>query len=451
MNGIRLWIKGVREAIGEDAVLRSVLKNTGWLTGSSGVVILLSTIQGVLAARLLGVAVWGVLAVAVGFVSVAGRLLSFRMSDFVVKWVTQLHEQDRALAPTAFKLALAGEIVTALLAFVIAEALAAWGAAAFAKSPEMAWVFRVLAVTVLLQAGSESFTGMMQVSRDFRIQGIIQAVGQAASALGVLIVFLARGALPEVVGVLLAVQALKAALNWGYGIRAAGLALGTGWVRAPLEHLGDLGREMARFAIMVNISQSLKSTLSDGDLLILGFLTSPAQVAYYKLARSICQIAQMPMMPMVNASYPEFGSAAARNDWGVFRRLMRRGSEASALWVVPVSVGLVALSPWAIEVLYGRSFVPAVPALALLLVGVCIDAALYWTRVALLSTGQPGYDTTVNLVGTIAKVALAFIIVPVGGYIAMAGLSSLVLTGQNLICARRVYATVRARESAAPA
>jgi O-antigen/teichoic acid export membrane protein len=446
----RSRVASLRGVLEEDATLRRVLKNTGWLTGSSGVTTLLSVIQSALTARLLGVAVWGVLAIAISFAAVVGRLLSFRMNDFVVKWITQLAEEGGGSAPTAFKLALVADACTWFLAFLLVEAFAAWGAATFAKNADLIWVFRLIGLTVLLQAGQESLVGILHVNRDFRIQSIVAVFCQAASVCGIAWVFWARGGLHEVVVVLVCAQALASISMWVFGLRAANTVLPTGWVRSPLARLGSLGREMLRFAVLVNFGATVKATMGgDGDLLVLGFLASPAQVAYYKLAKSICQIAQMPMMPMVYASYPEFSTAVAREEWTGFRRLMRRGSKVGAFWVIPVSIGLVALAPFAIGLLYGPTFLPAVPALALLLVGFCFDGVLYWTHVALLSTGQPGFDTGVILGMAAVKLGLAFLIVPSGGYVAMAAISSVVLTAQNLVAARRVHVTIRARESAA--
>ena len=447
MSRIGTWVKKSADALSSDGMLRSVLKNTGWLTGSSGLILVLVTAQGVLTARLLGVAVWGVLAVAVGYAAVVGRLLSFQMNVFVVKWVTQLKERDPELAPTAFRLALAAEVGTSALAFAVVEGSAAWGAATFAKSPDLAWVFQILALTTLFHAGQETFIGMMQVNRDFRRQGMIQAFGQAASVAGIAAVFVLHAGLFGVVFVLVAVQVLLAVLFWTYGLRAAHEVLGVGWMRTRLAHLGELGREMARFAVMVNISGSLRATMGQGELLVLGFLTTPTQVAYYKLARSICQIAMLPMMPMVDASYPEFSGAASRDEWENFKRLMRRGGKVAALWVVPVSLGLVALSPLAIRLLYGSSFVPAVPALAILLVGVIFDGVFFWTSAALWSMGQAGYETSVWFVASVARIVLAFLFVPKGGYVAMAAVASLVLLTQNLVYARRVNSSIRVRES----
>ena len=448
MNPILSRLEGIRRTLREDGTLRTVLKNTGWLTGSSGVIMVLSLLQGVLTARLLGLTVWGMLAVAMSFSMVSAKLLSFRMNSFVVKWVTQLIESDTARAATAFKLALAADVATALIAFALVETLSGWGASAFAKNPDFVGVFRFVGLIIVFQAGRESLLGMLQVNRDFRVLSFVQAGCQVATVCGIAVVYLAGWGLSGVVAVLVGAEALTAVLLWTIGLRAARVVLAHGWMGSKLVRLGELAREMWGFAILTNISGTLSLVQGEGDLLLLGFLSNPMYVAYYKLARSMAQVVSLPMMPLVDATYPEFGSAAARGKWGDIRRLMRRGSKLAATWYIPACLGAVVVSPFAISVLYGTAFSPAAPVLDVLLIGVAVDGLLFWTTIALLSMGEPGYVARNGLEAATLKIVLALLLVPMGGALAMAFASSSAMSAMNLLAARHASAGLRRRESA---
>jgi len=65
---------------GKDVILKKVIGNSAYLFASQAVGAVLS----ILTANLLGVASFGELGVVIGFVTNINRLLSFRMSDFVV-------------------------------------------------------------------------------------------------------------------------------------------------------------------------------------------------------------------------------------------------------------------------------------------------------------------------------------------------------------------------------
>jgi O-antigen/teichoic acid export membrane protein len=447
MNPVRSRLEAARRALRDDATLTAVVKHTGWLTGASGANIVLSALQGILTARLLGVAVWGMLGLAISFSTVLSLLLSFRMREFVVKWVSHFGDDRTGRAATAFKLALAGDFSTALMAFAIVQGLAGWGAYALAKNPDFVWAFRAMALVIVFQAGQESLTGILHVKRDFRVQSLIRVASQAASVCGIAVAYLSGWGIRGVVGILVAAAALTSLLMWTFGLRAARAVLGPGWVRRPLARLGEFRSDMMRFAVLGNLRGTLSSLLNDGDLLVLGYLRNPVEVGYYKLAVSICQIASLPNGPLTDASFPEFSAAVATRSWDRFRSLMRRGSEVAALWAVPVSLGLVALSHPAIAALYGRAFLPAASALAILLVGIIVDVVLFWGGAALLSMGEPGYIAGVALWAVAVKYALAFLLVPTGGYLALAAVQSVVVVGMNLLAARRARSRLRVRES----
>jgi len=447
MEPIRSRAERAFRTLKEDRSLRSILGRAGWLTSANGLTIVLGAIQGALTARLLGVAGWGSLAIALSFSSIISLFLSFQMQEFVVKWVTQFSDDGTARAATAFKLALMGEAASALLAFAIVQMLAGWAASAFAKNPDLAWAFRAVAVITLFQAGQQSLVGMLQVKHDFRTQGLIQATSQTASTLGVAVVFFVGGGMAAVVAVTIGAAALTSAMMWTFGARAANAVLPSGWLRSKRVRLGGFGREMAKFAFLGNLRGTLSSATNSGNLLVLGFLSNPLGVGYYKLATSIAGIASLPNSPLSAASFPDFVAAYRERDWTRFRTLMRRGSAVAALWFVPASVGLLILARPAIALLYGPAFLPAVPALAILLIGVTADGLLYWETNSLLAMGEPGYLATVALVAMIVKYTLAFLLVPIGGYLVMAAADSFVVIGKNALNARRTLRRLRVEEA----
>jgi O-antigen/teichoic acid export membrane protein len=448
---VRSRLATARRNLREDVTLQTILKNASWLTGSSGIVLALGMIQGVLTARLLGVALWGVLSLAFSFAAVVGKLLSFRMNQFVVKWVPQLGKSDTAGAATAFKLAIVADVGSSLVAFAVVEMLSGWAASAFAKNPDFVILFRFAALTTLFGAGRESLLGILQVNRDFHILSVVQVGCKLASLCGIAVVYLTGRGLPAVVAVVLAAEALTAVLMWVFGLRAARAVLHARWVKAPLAALGELGRDMRHFAIMTNVNGTLKLAMSEGDVLVLGLLSSPTEVAFFKLAKSIAAVVYLPMMPLVNATYPELSSAAASGAWNDFSRIMRRGSKLVATWFVPACVGAAVLSPFAISVLYGSAFLPAVLPLRVMLVGVMVDGLLFWTSVSLLSMGEPGYLARITLEAAMLKLVLALVLVPKGGSVAMAVAYSAALIAMNILTAGRVYRGLRARSAAAHA
>jgi O-antigen/teichoic acid export membrane protein len=86
------------------------------------------------------------------------------------------------------------------------------------------------------------------------------------------------------------------------------------------------------------------------------------------------------------------------------------------------AAGLVLLlfGPLLIRVIYTPEFLPAYPAVLILLVGLLVANTFYWNRIALLALGYPDYPAKVNLVAAGLKIAGIFLLVPKFGYIGSA-------------------------------
>ena len=96
-------------------------------------------LQSILAARLLGVAAFGVLGIITVFATVLNKLVSFRMSELVVKYVGQFTETgDQPRAAATFKAAALAELGASAVAFTLIWLLAPLGARYFAKDPTTA-------------------------------------------------------------------------------------------------------------------------------------------------------------------------------------------------------------------------------------------------------------------------------------------------------------------------
>jgi len=120
-----------------------------------------------------------------------------------------------------------------------------------------------------------------------------------------------------------------------------------------------------RFAIQVNLTSSLMSAWGPVARLIVGGLLGPASAALYRVAASLADSAQKPADLLARAYYPELMrmDLATKHPW----KLMRRTMAAAALFGgITIAVMLVGGKPL-LGVAFGKEFVPAYPALLIML------------------------------------------------------------------------------------
>jgi len=434
-----------------NVLLRRIIKNAGYLFSATGISVALSMVQGILAARLLGVTAFGMLGIITTFTTLVNKLASFRMNELVVKYMAQhISEGDQPRAATIFKAALLAESGTSLVAFGLLMALAPLGARYFAHDPATVTWFRLYGgAIVLANLMFESATGLLQIFNRFRQQAAIQ-IGQSVLTLALIaLAYLRQGGLSAVV---LAYLVGKAAGS--LGVTAAALweartRWGSGWFRYPLGLLAPKKGELFRFAVSTNLSGTLSLVNKDSELLWISLLRSPTEAGYYKLALALANLVQMPISPLPSVTYPELSREVARRNWKNVRYVLKQGSRLAFGYTAAVALGLFLLGRPLIALVYTSQYLPAYPALLLLLVGFLVANTFYWNRVALLSLGRADLPTKINFGLALFKIAGILLLVPIWGYLANAGLLAASYIIGVTLAVTFFYRLLQARETTA--
>lgn len=417
------WLHGLFYRLFENELIRRVVKNSGYLFSATGISALLSMLQSILAARLLGVEGFGILGSIIMFTSVVNKFASFRMGELVIKYVSHYMEAgDRPRAAALFKAAALAEMLASFVAFGLIWTLAPFGARYFAKDASLAHWFGIYGLIILANLIAESSTGLLQIFDRFRRMAILNVAQSIFTLTLIAITYATHGGL---LGVLLAYLGGKAIGSIGLTIAAVVEATrrwGQGWWRSSIRLLQPQAGELAHFAVSTNISASLSLINKDSELLWVSFFRSPVEAGYYKLALALANMAQMPVNPLPQATYPELSREVARKNWGNVRYILRQGSLMAGGYTLLATLGLVLLGRPLIQTLYKPEFLPAYPALLILLAGFLVANTFFWNRTALLALGRPDFPTKVNLVLAALKVTGILLLVPRFGYLASAAL-----------------------------
>ena len=432
-------------------LMQRVIRNSGYLFTGSTLSAALSMIQGILAARLLGVESFGVLGIITVFVSVINRLTSFRMAELVVNYVgdfSEKGEKDRAAA--AFKTAAAFESGSSVLAFLLIIVLAPLAATYLAHDPSTVGLFLLYGLIVPAHVVAESSTGLLQYLDQFRLLAGIQIAQSVITLVLIVGAFVSGGGLAAVL-----VAYLVGKVAWSLAITAAALvhahrAWGSGWWRASFTLIHIRRKEMLRFGVSTNLTGTLTLLSRDSEILWLGALVSPIAAGYYKVSLAILNILLIPVQPLISTTYRELAREIGARAWANVRYLLRSGSIISATYSIPAAMFLVVFGPWVVS-LWGTEFLPqSYITLMILLVGVTFVNIFYWNRTTLLPLGLPEYPTKVTLVAAVAKVAAILILVPRYGAPGMAATLSgfFLFTGIALVW--KTNRVLRERAAAAP-
>lgn len=380
-------------------------------------------VQGILAARLLGVEGFGILGTITMFTSVVNKFISFRMGELVVKYVGQYTEtKNNDQAAALFKAASLAEMGASLVAFALIWLLSPLAARYFGKDLSLAHWFALYGLIVIANLIAESSTGLLQIFDRFRRMAALSVVQSLATLAIITIVFIQKGSFGGILAAYIIGKTIGALSLTLAALFEATRRWGKQWWKTPLSVLRPQARELVHFAISTNISASLSLINKDSELLWVSLLRNPLEAGYYKLALSLANMAQMPIGPLPQATYPEISREVARKNWANVGYILKRGSLLAGSYTLAVSLGLLVLGQPLIRYLYTPEYLPAFPALLILLAGFLVANTFYWNRIALLAIGHPDFPAKVNLVLAILKVAGMILLVPRYGFLVSAAL-----------------------------
>ena len=159
----------IRTHLHDDPLLKRVVRNSSYLFGSSAVSAVMSVVQMIVVVRLLDVDQYGLATgIIMVFATSVNQLLSFRMSEVVVKYAGDafVHEQKDRAAALIKGIGLT-EGATSVLAYLVLVLLAPWAAATFAKDASLAPLFVFYGLFLLANIVYETSVGALQTVNHF--------------------------------------------------------------------------------------------------------------------------------------------------------------------------------------------------------------------------------------------------------------------------------------------
>ena len=444
------WIKEKLRAIWDHPRIQRIFRDSSWLFSSNMVTMVLGIVQSSLSARLLGVYDFGLLGVITNFASTINNLFSFRMGEVVVKYLGDfLEEQDTNKAGALIKAAALIEAAFATLAFVFLCLVAPLGARLLAKDASFAGVFIFYGVIILANMFYETSFGVIQVLGLFKGQAIINSIQSAITALIIIIAFILEGNLETIVFAYFVGKLVLGISPVFLASRGLTKKLGRSWWKAPLRDMPEW-REMLHFGVGSNLSATVNMIVRDSELLWISYFLSPAEAGYYKVAVAINRYILLPINPFIQTTYPEINNYIRNKMWKPLRAFLRKITTVSGLWTLACAVGLTVFGKLAIRIYAGDEFLPAYPAMLILLIGYGLANIFFWNRSLLLSFGDSLYAFVAMLIAGLVKIFGGFILVPQNGYLAEAALFSLFFVlsvSMNLV---RGFFRLRKAEKAHP-
>ncbi len=415
----------ILEGLKQDQLIKRVLTNSSYLFSSNTLSSGLTTIQGVLAAIILGPKDYGLLGLIITFASNVNRLLSFRMGELVIKFAgSYLENGEKEKASAVIKFAGFAEIITSITAYLLLLLTAPFASKYLLKNPELSNWIMIYGVALLANFMTETSTAILQLANKYKSIALFNLIQNIVTAIWIIILFFTQGNLFEIL-----TAYLIGKFVFGFSISIAGVLqlnklIGSHWWSSRFNLIQNK-KEIIRFAISTNLSGTVNLLIRDSEVLWFGYFWSAEIVGYYKFGLAILNPIMLPINTLISTTYPEINKLISQKLWNPLRKFLKKITFISLLWTGACAVGLAVFGEWILSWIKDGKFLPSLPITFVLLIGYGFANIFFWNRNLLLSYNRPNTPLVIMGVFGIIKIIIMLITVPKFGYLYQASLLSL--------------------------
>lgn len=340
-----------------------------------------------------------------GLVSLAGIFISFMMV-FADQGISDALIQRQELEPehldTAFWTNLGVSALLTILGMAAAEAVSN-----FFHQPQLTPIVCWLSLSFLSNGLSSVQQALLRRQFAFKALAVRSLLGISIGGIvGVSMAYLGYGVWSlvgqQLVGRLVTVFTLWWVSDWRPGLKVSA---------KHFRELFSFGSKMLGSSIL-----SFFSIRSD-DFLI-GYFLGPVALGYYTIAyRLLVAINELLSATTRHVALPIFSRLQKETEQ--LQQALFQATQIYSLIAFPLALGLVALAPEVVQVMFGPQWIPSIPVMQLLALSTMTSPIGTISGVILIAMGKPSWTLKIILLNTMANV-IGFVIAVQWGIVAVA-------------------------------
>lgn len=379
-----------------------VLRTSSILLAGNYVTLAIALVTSAILSRALGTENYGLLIFAMTSVNVIVEFMDVRTGEGLIRFMgNALARDERGEALTYFHLGVGIDVLVTVITVVIVLAVVPPLLALHEQGQLLAQLVAIYVLAIPFATLQNNFDSVFITFKKFYLHTVIMLIVSVVNLVALAV---------------LATQGL-AALAWGYVITAAISCIAVAAVAGVLLFRNFRGartggyrqylRRFLPFAFHTSYMGSLKAISVNIDVILLGALRPPSEVAFYKLARSAVSLISVPITPVSTMLYPLINEAWARLDLDRVRYLIVRFMAYSGAISLTLALFFLVTADWLVTLIYGADFLPTALVIRLLLFGVVLESVAGWVRTAAMANNRPQLVTFSGTAAFLTRVALS--------------------------------------------
>ncbi|MFN8165972.1 MAG: oligosaccharide flippase family protein [Bacteroidia bacterium] len=396
-----------------DSQSKLLIKNSGWVFFSNFFSTGLAFLRSVIIARGLGPGIFGTYAIVVSFVGLVQEFLNLNVGTAVIKFGAAYHSEnrnDKLLALT--KGSVYVSLIMALISVIVIALLSFFSYSSFIDQPDLEWFIIAYAFAASITYVNSISKGLLRLYYKFRISSIIQMIMDVieTGAIAIAVFFYPKDLNVFFVAIIITrfLNGFICNLMSYYELRHEL----NPYINTPVKILEPEKKSIFGFVFGNSLGNSLKTVISQGDVLLLGILSNASQVGFYSVAKKLAYSILTLTDPLVQSIYPQLSRLVAERKYGEVRQMLVK---ITTLAMIPGLVFLLItffLNHWIIVTVYGPEYEPASAAFYYFLIGAVLSSATFWTLPLVQSLGIVRVRIKVYVLTILLGSLLAWWLVP---------------------------------------
>lgn len=403
---------------------QTVIKNTFWLTISNLGGRLIRAIIIIYAARILGVAGWGIFSYGVTLAAFLTAFTDVGLSQVLIRELSRNPDPDSRAR--IFSTTLVVKFFLLFVGILIVVVAAPWFTTIEEAKAILPIIAFLLAFDTLREFGCALIRAMERMEWE---AGLFLFTNVAIVLAGFLF---------------LAVSATAVSFTWAYTLGTAAGTVVTFWAlrnyipKNPLRYFSKkLITPIFSSAWPLSIAALLGLLMLNTDILIIGWLRSATDVGFYSAGYRIVQLLYIIPGVLATSVFPTFSRLAGKEDTQM-RSALERTLTVVFLMALPLAAGGIILAPQIIHFLFGGEFLPGTNVYRVLMLTLLVDFPMVILSNALFAYNRPKVLTAYAAIGGLSNVALDLLFIPRFGIVGCAWATFLAQILSNLYLWQRV-------------
>jgi O-antigen/teichoic acid export membrane protein len=432
---------------GKRGVEKGWLKNILHLvSGSSGNAILM-LVSTTIAARTLGPAAYGVLALVLTVGRLSERLLRFESWQPLIRFAASEEiANDKQRMSELYLYGLFLDVGTALLAAILTVVMGYALMHVIGLQPEHMPLVAIYALAIATNIRGVP-TAALRFDGQFRTLAYVQMISSLLR-LGLAAAGLYFGfSLLQFVIIWTVSQIMDSLLFFWLGMRVIRKQGIPSPLRANPRGLTERFPGFMSFAWSTNISSTLRTMTQEADTLLVSAFAGTTWAGFYHIAKRIAKVAQQVGAMMQAVVYPDMARMWAQLEFATFKSTVMRVQAVLALAGLTFLAAFWLLGQWIMHVAFGPEFVDAYPLLIAQLFAVVLIMHAAPSRSALLAMNRPSFVLWVAVASTALFFFTAWVTMPIfgalGANFAHIAFAALTAVAMDIAMWRQIGATMR--------